>query len=386
MFLRKKKNAKRICHVGAWAGNFGDSIIQQSIRHHLLSLAQYDLKISYLNCQKIEFTKELIDDLNNSADLLLVGGGGLIFYRPQDNSLSGWQWNIDIDLIDKIKIPFVVYGVGYNQFEYDNSNFLPVTNRHLEKTVQKAAIFSVRNNGTKRELARRGCCGDNIIVIPDSGMFIKPKKLTIPGLKKNKLKIGFNWTSDREEQTFPEPFPESRSGFINNCVDLLNFLIKKKNAQIFYIGHMSGEFDAEIIKILKERLVEEPVIIDHVLEHIYPPVAERAGYLVDVYRQMDVVIGMRGHANIVSFGQLTPFAGLGTHGKIRYFLEDISREKYFLDARPESRTTLDCMKNIVDDLVDNNSFHRRILKDKFIIQKKIFFEMNKNVLNLLRQN
>lgn len=381
-FIKKRK--KVIYHVGAWSGNFGDSILQQSIKLGLSNISRFDLVFLYINCQQTEFTKELIWEINNKADLIIIGGGGLVFYRPQDNSKSGWQWNIDLDLIDMIKVPFVVYGIGYNQFEYDASNYIPITNQHLQKTVQLAALFSVRNSGTKAELIARGCNASKIEVIPDSGMFLTPKHVTIPKLDKTKLIIGFNWTTDREHQTFPPPVLENKEKFISNCLDLLNYAISKKNAQVVYIGHMSSDFDKEIINKLKNGLIQTPIIIDEEISHIYPPTGENAGFLVDVYRQMDIVLGMRGHANIVSFGQNTPFIGLGSHRKIRYFLQDIGRSEYFFDVRTEGNLySIEYMKKSLDDLIKNIPTQKIQMKRELYRQKGLFNNFNRKIINIL---
>lgn len=384
-FMKKDINIKRIYHTGAWAGNFGDSILEQSIRRNLQSLSKHQLDFIGINCQRTEFTTELIDEINKKGDMLIIGGGGLIFFRPQDNSKSGWQWNIDINLIDAIKIPIVVYGIGYNQFEYDTSNFISITDQHLQKTVEKAALFSVRNTGTKRELINRGCNEKKIMVIPDSGMFLQAKHIDIPGLKPEKLKIAFNWTTDRENQTFSEPFQENQEKFISSCLKLLNYLISERNAQVFYVGHMGNGFDEGIIEKLKKGLIEEPIVIDEVLSNLYPAAADNAEYLVDVYKQMDITLGMRGHANIVSFGQNTPMIGIGSHRKIRYFLEDVCMSKYYIDVRLGGTLyTNSSMKLIVDDMIENIALIRKANKKELIRQKKIFVNFNKKVLKLLQ--
>jgi len=82
--LKKSVSKKVIYHVGAWAGNFGDSIIQQSMKTNLSEISENKLEFRYKNCQQTEFTEELINEINDKGDLLLVGGGGLVFYRPQD--------------------------------------------------------------------------------------------------------------------------------------------------------------------------------------------------------------------------------------------------------------------------------------------------------------
>jgi len=379
-------NKKRIYHVGAWSGNFGDSILQQSIRTNLQKIADFEIDFQYIHCQKTEFTEELIDKINRDGDMLLLGGGGLVFYRPQDHSKSGWQWNIDINLIDKINIPIVGYGIGYNQFEYDRSNFLPITNFHLQKTVEKCALFSVRNHGSRQCLIERNCNPDKIEVIPDSGMFLEAKPIQIPSLSAERLKIGVNWTTDRQDQTFPPPYEQTMAKFLESLIGLLNEAIKEKNAQIVYIGHMGANFDRHIIGLLKQYLVEPPVVIDEVLQYIYPPSGERAQYLVDVYRQMDVVLGMRGHANIVAFGQNTPFIGMGSHRKVRYFLEDIGRSEYFFDVRPESGRlyTYETMKSLLFRLVDDLQTEKERMKKEWNRQLEIFERFNQKVLNLLQ--
>lgn len=384
-FLGRYINKRKVIyHVGAWSGNFGDSILQQSIRQNLMQASKHKLEFRYINCQHQEFTQELIEEINQKSDLLLIGGGGLVFYRPQDNSKSGWQWNIELDLIKTIKVPFVLYGVGYNQFTYDKTDFLPVTNKHIQETVNRAALFSVRNNGTRSELMSRGADGSKIEVIPDSGMFLPGNHIDVPYLDKSKHKIGFNWTTDRENQTFPEPFPESRDKFIKTCIDLLNYAIEKHSAQVVYIGHMSAEFDREIIAKLKEGLVNPPLVTDEVLAEIYPPSGENASYLVDIYNQMDVVLGMRGHANIVSFGQNTPFIGLGSHRKVRYFLDDIGRSKYFFDARPEgSFYSLENMKQCFDEIILNLADQKQQMANELVRQRKISDDFNKKILTLL---
>ncbi len=380
-FLKTKKQKKIIYHVGAWSGNFGDSVIKQSIRNCLQKLSADELEFRYINCQKTEFTTDLIHLINAEGNLLIVGGGGLIFYRPQDNSKSGWQWNIDISLIDTFRVPIVVYGIGYNQFAYDPSDFLPITNAHLQKTVQRAALFSVRNSGTRNELIKRGCDGRKIEVIPDSAMFAEAKAIQIPKLDQTKLKIGVNWTTDREDQTFPAPYVENKNKFVETCCDLLNYAIREKNAQIFYLGHMSYEFDKDIIEAFRKKLIAEPIVIDEVLREIYPPSDERAGYLVDVYRQMDIVLGMRGHANILAFGQNTPFIGLGSHRKIRYFLEDIGREVYFFDVRPEGNLyNAHTMRTTLDDIIMNIRRHKSQMSSQYAVQKELFCNFNKRLL------
>ncbi len=381
LFRQKKK----IYHAGAWQGNFGDSIIHKSIHSNLSQRSRYKIEFRNINCQQTEFTEALIEEINREGDLLIIGGGGLIFYRPQDNSKSGWQWNIDIDLIDKIKVPFVVYAIGYNQFEYDNSNFIPVTNSHLQKTVELSTLFSVRDTGTKRELIARGCDENKIEVIPDSGMFLPADTIKIPGLKHDKLKVGINWTSDRENQTFPEPWAQNRDHFIKNLAGLHHHLINERNAQIFYVSHMGGDFDKGIIDSLRELIGENLVVIHEIIPSLFPADYNRAQKLVGVYRQMDIVLGMRGHANIVSFGQHVPFIPIGSHRKNRHLLEDIGEDRYYIDARNPELCTKEWMISLVEELLDERSSYMERHEKAYAVMRKKFDSFNSSVLSFLER-
>jgi polysaccharide pyruvyl transferase WcaK-like protein len=377
------RQKKIIYHAGAWQGNFGDSIIHKSIHGNLSQRSKYNIEFRNINCQQIEFTKGLIEEINREGDLLIVGGGGLIFYRPQDNSNSGWQWNIDINLIDTMKTPFVVYAIGYNQFEYDNSSFIPVTNSHLQKTVEAATLFTVRDTGTKLELIARGCDGDKIEVVPDSGMFLPADNIKVPGLRQDKLKVGINWTSDRENQTFPEPWAENRDRFIRDLAELCRHLINERNAQIFYIGHMGGDFDKRIIDSLKEPLGGNLIVIEEVLPSLFPSNYKNARKLVGVYRQMDIVLGMRGHANIVSFGQHVPFIPIGSHRKNRHFLEDIGEDQYYIDARKPELCTKERMVSIVEELLNERNSYMERHERVYAVMRERFDSFNSKVLSLL---
>jgi len=383
MFTLLKRQKKIIYHAGAWRGNFGDLIIHRSIHTNLSRRSKYNIEFRNINCQHIEFTENLIQEINREGDLLIVGGGGLIFYRPQDNSKSGWQWNIDINLIDKIKVPFVVYGIGYNQFEYDNSNFIPVTNSHLQKSVELSTLFSVRDTGTKRDLLARGCDGNKIEVIPDSGMFLPADRIKVPGLRHDKLKVGINWTSDRENQTFSEPWAQNRERFIKNLAELCLYLISERNAQIFYINHMGGDFDKSIVDSLRELLEGNIIVIADAVPSLFPVDYDRARKLVGVYRQMDIVLGMRGHANIVSFGQHIPFIPIGSHRKNRYLLEDIGESRYYIDVRQPELCTKERMVSLVEELLNERRSYMKRHKRVYALMREKFDSFNRKALSLI---
>jgi len=93
-------------------GNAGDTALGSAFRH-LFEGEFPGSKIKFMECRKI-FTKNDISEINKS-DLIFVAGGGLFLPDNFKNDVSDWEWGISADLIEKIKIPIIVYSVGYNK-------------------------------------------------------------------------------------------------------------------------------------------------------------------------------------------------------------------------------------------------------------------------------
>ncbi len=68
---------------------------------------------------------------------------------------------------------------------------------------------------------------------------------------------------------------------------------------------------------------------------------------------MDVVLGMRGHANIIPFGQNTPFIGLGAHNKVKWFLEEVGLEDNFICLEDENY--FNQASHIINKIVDDRN-------------------------------
>ena len=375
---------KTIWHVGGYNRNYGDFVLLESIRENLEKQSDIPLNFVNIDCQSTRFFSELIDELNEKADMLLIGGGGFIMNRHEDNSLSGWQWSIKNEDINRIKVPIVVYGIGYNKFYYDNRGFKEQMNESLLLTQNKAKLFSVRNNGTKEELINRGLNKDKIEVIPDSGMFITPLKINASFLKQNRMLIGLNFVSDRPQFTFPDDYNQSKSEIMNELLKTCKYFIKKYNALILNIDHILG-LDDEINDLFKRELGKDYLVLSEELPQIYLPSLVNAHFLAYIYQQMSFVIGMRGHSNIISFGMGTPFIAMGTHNKNRFFTKDIGEEKYLIDLRDYKITAkCDIIIKKSEELLQDSDYKQRtkIKRNKL---KKDFCTFNRKIIEILKE-
>lgn len=314
---------KRIFHVGAWNRNYGDYVLQRGIVHSLQSATDHGLEFVPVDCQKTYFHDALIDYINRTGDLLLVGGGGLIFNRPEDNSVSGWQFNIPIEGLERLRAPLVVYAIGYNRFPYDRSDFKAGMNEHLAATLESAALFSVRNKGTYEQLVSRGLDGEKIEIVPDSGMFAPASDAISAECFGPGPVIGVNWAGDRPEHRYPEPSEKiERSLAEALALALKSYLADRGSGRIVLIPHLR-EVDSRLAPVFRDVLGNSFVDLSEAMPYLYPPSYAQADLLVGLYRQLDLVIGMRGHATIIPFGTGTPFISIGTHNKNRFFVTDI---------------------------------------------------------------
>ena len=100
---------------------------------------------------------------------------------------------------------------------------------------------------------------------------------------------------------------------------------------------------------------------------------------------MNVVIGMRGHSNIISFGMGTPFISMGSHNKNRFFTKEIGEEKYLIDLRDYKNTAkCDIIIKQVEGLLQDKEYKNRTLKRRNELEKK-FIDFNNKIIRILKE-
>ena len=366
ILARRWDNAINICHMGAWSGNMGDSVLLLGIQQELRRAAG-DKPINFfpVNVQLTRVTPWLARVINHKFDLLLIGGGGLFLHKPESPSRSSWQLDITELELDILTIPVVVYGIGYNQFEFTDRLMPDLANRVLRHLQTKAALFSVRNRGTREEFIRRGLDPNKITVIPDPAMFVGPKPCPIPGLDPNKLNIGINLAADRLAWRYPAPAFETAKAWVMALGNALKAILAHHPGQIYYLSHML-KTDAFYTRILGQILGDKLIVLEDVLPQLFPPTLKLAPCFVDIYRQMSLVIGMRGHANIIPFGVATPVIAMSSHPKNRFFLEEIGTPEQLIDTRylPDDATTQHIVQAVESTLARAEDLKAHYLKRK----------------------
>ena len=128
----------------AGKGNAGDTAIGSAFEY-IFEKEFSSSTIDFMNCRKIFSSHEI--DIINQADLLFLSGGGVFLHDTFPNDVSDWQWGISEELLEKIKIPIIVYAIGYNKFR-NQRNFNDLFDKTVTKLVEKSIFFSMRNTGS----------------------------------------------------------------------------------------------------------------------------------------------------------------------------------------------------------------------------------------------
>lgn len=377
---------RKICIFGGYSNtNMGDVVLQKSASDILRERCKHDLEFTYIDAQNTEITPQLIKKINKNFDLLFLGGGGFIFHNASNPSSSGWQFKIKQKHIKKIKIPIACYGLGYNKFPH-SPEYPEYMWDNLAEFFEKAEVVSVRNYGTLNALRENHIYTSDISVVPDSAMFLKSFKYKHECLKTKKLKIGVNWATDREEQRFESELDSTLA--METFFGALNEVAENHNARIYLIDHLRREdrnkgTKDKLHRIAKQMLGKNVRIMFNEASNLFPPSYFTADFFTDIYRQMDFTFGMRGHANIIPFGQNTPPIGLGAHNKVKWFLETINMSDFLIDLNSSKEEIEDDVISLSNHYVENLNKIEANMYDEFKILKRIKDKEVDKIIELL---
>ena len=127
--------------------------------------------------------------------------------------------------------------------------------------------------------------------------------------------IAFNVAFDRSHLRFGEN--------IGNILTDITIVLKElsKIIPLKFYSHMYS--DEAIIPFLQSHGVKYELVR---LNNTYPK------RIVEEYAKPKLVIGMRGHAQMIPFGCKTPILSIISHNKMQWFLDDIGKPEWGVDV------------------------------------------------------
>jgi len=283
--------------------NAGDMFLKEAVKWSFRNKFS-DVTFVDVDLMNVSFTEKHISVLNE-CDLVVIGGGGL--FHKSGNQTSGWFWDCSLNLMDKIKAPIVVYAVGYDKFRGQVGFDTNLFNKHVEKLLDKSIFFSVRSEGSRtalsKHLPKHLCEKLRVDFCPSISMantLVKDKE------KINTGKIGL---------IIPGDFLKNRHRdsveFTKNISALCKEITKSK--ELYLIIHDFCDF------WLVSHFISDGIPFKYISLAL-----KQFEETIDVYSQMDAVIGERGHSVMIPFGVGCEVVGIISHDKVKWFLDDVN--------------------------------------------------------------
>ncbi|MDF7798965.1 polysaccharide pyruvyl transferase family protein [Pontiellaceae bacterium B1224] len=315
---------KRIGHVAMYTdGNAGDTLLPRTVRDAVD--IEFSNRWKGIHAHRT-VNKNLLKQING-LDGLLIGGGGLFLRDTNPNNLSGWQWSCSVDALSRIEVPIALFAVGYNRFR-NQPDFKPVFRQHLELLAEKSVYIGLRNSGSIRAVKtylpsqlhnkiRYQPC-------PTTLCNILYPELCRSAEEQEKPLVVLNCAFDRIELRLGK----RTDTILSELAQVARTL--SDTCRIAYYAHARS--DHQMLPYLEKAGV--PYQLEN-LFHIHP------GEVMKAYARPDLVIGMRGHAQMIPFGCGTPILSLVSHDKIQWFLDDIKRPDWGVEmAAPDFKKLL----------------------------------------------
>lgn len=348
----------KILHIHRTNTNLGDLATGEGVKKMLLTRFP---KAEIITKEVFdEFTIDDLEEVNDSFDMIVVGGGGLLKNYDFD---SGWMWNIKQDLLKKIKKNIYLYGIGLNVNVKGNAGKLSSINEaKIKEVLQMNNVYlGARDEWTYNWGKKVGC--RNLFFVPCPSMFVEEVEYPDKIKSISSKIVGINLV--------PENYILDPELFENELKFILEYITSKGYVAKIITHNSDKPIDYE--KEIANKLSLDIVLSTTPREALYN------------YRQLKFSIVSRAHPIIFSLCQYTPtipiiynyksreFANLFEENKLVYF------PKGFINER--MHTFSKNIKKYIDqiDNMDINSFNKKIEK-KLLLYKS----MNNNFVKIMK--
>lgn len=351
-----------LTHISAFNyGNAGDTllpIVLQDAWAKELPTLSWNNKSVY---PKVDDT--LVTQINKSKGVV-IGGGGLFLKDTNANNISGWQWPCSIDMLNKIKVPIVFYAVGYNRFR-GQDDFEPYFKENMTAFAEKALYIGLRNSGSIAAL--KNYIPENLHhklrFQPCMTTFLSELYPDIANYNQKQDFVAVNAAFDRSHLRYGE-----KIGDVLTATAKVLKEVSKDMPLKFYIHSLNPADDA-IIPFLQSFGVKYEVVT---FNHMHPK------KVIEEYAKPKLVIGMRGHAQMIPFGCKTPVVSIISHNKMQWFLDDLGKPNWGADVL--STTYEQDLRSSVFNALENAQNDISFISDK---QKEFYNISSKNVQDAL---
>lgn len=350
----------RLSHTAAFLlSNAGDAILPVNLKD-LFHNRYGKIKWNNIHVHNIVDQKAIIK-INQSKGLL-IGGGGLFLKDTNQNLLSGWQWKCSVKALDQIQVPIAVFAVGYNRFR-GQDDFEPVFKEHIQLLTKKSVYIGLRNQGSIEAYKKYipETLHHKVRFQPCMTTLISKLYPSLFNIDQKKDFIALNCAFDRRQLRFGERENEVLINISKACKTL------SEKYPIRYYTHTRG--DRKMLPYLDKARVDYKLID---LNEKHPK------RIIKEYSSAKLVIGMRGHAQMIPFGCNTPILSLISHDKLQWFLNDINHPEWGVDIKSK-----DVESQIINKSLEILKNYKTVLQQLHTEQDHLWEISQKNIGDFL---
>ena len=316
--MPQSRETLRVGITGSYGGlNLGDEAILQSIVTQLRAERPVEITVFSRNPDDTrarhnvehvlpvrELSRQEVLPEVERLDLLIVGGGGILFDAEAQLYLR------EAKLAQEAGVPVAVYAVSAGPLQERQAQTL------VRDVLNRAALITVRERRARQVLENVGVTRD-IVVTADPALLLQPEPLPPDALKREGI----------DEQHLLVGLSVREPGVAAPDIDVDHYLTLLANASDF----MVDRYDADLVFVPMEPTRLDPQQSHAVISRM--SCAKRATVLKGDYTSRQVLelmghfhfaLGMRLHFLIFAALQGVPFVALPYAAKVTGFLDDLA--------------------------------------------------------------
>ena len=337
---------KPIYQYAVLSPNRGDQAIRIAIQR---AIQEYipEIPFAYFNCKGEILSEKRIEQFNQDASMLIIGGSGLYTNYPYE---SGWYFPCKTELFEKIKIPISLIGIGCNN-NLKNDIFKGELSSKTKKSIKLmndlSVVSTVRDKRTYDIL--KSFEVKNHMMTLDPANFLTPSA----NIRREK-RVAINIAQHSPDLGRFDGTQETRNKNLDYFSKISKYLINKGYSVIF-IAH--DALEQSLIMDMKKLVPEmEYLNIDDI------------DLMLKEYARCQFSIGLKMHSNILSFASGTPFISVYYDAKSIEYMKLLNWDfgtNVFDDY-------YDTLKRYVDTMIENHAQYIAYFKTIKEIENKKF--------------
>lgn len=327
----------KILHVASFVGNIGDNASHAGL-YRLLEplLPAYDVERmeirkfykNYHGPDRMFFDQDFVD-LANTFDLVIIGGGGFLDYWVPE-SASGTTIDMPPHLVSRIRVPTLITSVGCQPQKEIPAGNLERFRSFLDAALQNEKIrIAVRNDGSINVL--RSEVGESYakstVEIADNGFFYQVTH-DAAGFRPKRPYVAVNIVTDQLLMISNVRSKVDEAIYYRELKHVIENLINDRGLDVVLVPHIHSDLSAiaNLLGYLDDFLVREHVSVAPLVQHDWG-----ADYVFSIYRNSELVIGTRFHANVCPLGMGVFCVGLVALDRVKYLYDQFGvSERYVI--------------------------------------------------------